>query len=114
MQPVWEYKLKNQTFNSVAIYRPDTGDSIHPVVYAAATDKTLREIKTIQGGTADAPTFKAKETARYEEGTVYNQILASFQRKFLITGSSEQEKPSTIQVFRDNFEKIVEVQAHSS
>ena len=78
MQPVWEYKLKNQTFNSVAVFRPESGDNINPVVYACATDRTIREIKTLQGGTADAPTFKAKESARYEEGIVYNQVLTSF------------------------------------
>ena len=96
VQPVWEYKLKNQTFNSVAVFRPEAGDNINPVVYACATDRTIREIKTLQGGTTDAPTFKAKESARYEEGIVYNQILTSYQRKFLIVGTSEQDKPATI------------------
>ena len=44
-QPTWQYTLKNQNFNCVAIYRPD-GDDPEPIVYATCTDRTIREIKT--------------------------------------------------------------------
>jgi WD40 repeat protein len=43
--PVWEFKVNNKTFNSVAIYRPDS-DDCEPVVYASSNDKSIREIKS--------------------------------------------------------------------
>lgn len=111
-QPVWEYKRLNNTFNCVAIYRPE-GEDCEPVVYATCTDKSIREIKTIAVKSGESATLKAKESGRYEEGTNYNQVLTSFQRKFLVAGVSDQDKPASIQIFRQNFEKVLEVQAHS-
>ena len=46
-EPVWEFKLKNNTFNCVSIYRPE-GENCEPVVFATCTDKSSREIKTVQ------------------------------------------------------------------
>lgn len=112
-QPVWEYKLKNNSFNCVAIYRPD-GDDPEPVVYATCTDKSIREIKTFIDKKEPGAPIRAKDTGRfYEEGTTYNQVLTSFQRKFLVCGTADQDRPASIQIFRQNFEKVLEVQAHS-
>lgn len=44
--PVWEFKIKNNTFNCVSVYRPEPEDC-EPIVYATVnTDKSIREIKT--------------------------------------------------------------------
>jgi len=111
-QPVWEYKQKNNSFNCVAIYRPD-GDDPDPVVYATCTDKSVREIKTTTTKKETTTTIAARESASYTEGTTYNQVLTSFQRKFLVCGTADQDRPASIQIFRQNFEKVLEVQAHS-
>lgn len=100
--------MKNQNFNCVAIYRPD--EDPDPIVYATCTDKTIREIKTVTD--AKEKTVSSKLIGQYE-GESFNQVLTSFQRKFLVAGTNEQDRPSCIQVFRQNFEKVLDVQAHS-
>lgn len=55
-QPVWEYKLKNNTFNCVAIFRPE-GEDCEPIVFATSTDKSIREIKTIAVKNGDVTTL---------------------------------------------------------
>lgn len=111
-QPVWEYKLKNNTFNCVAIFRPE-GEDCEPIVYAVSTDKSIREIKTIAVKTGDSSSLQARIGDRYDEGTSYSQILTSFQRRFLVAGVADNDKPAPIQLFRSKFEKVAEVQAHS-
>lgn len=112
--PVWEFRLKNNTGNCVAIYRPDDLEShFQPIVYATSTDKTIRELKTIVQGSGETVQLKVKESQRFEEQTTFNQVLCTFQRKFLICGTSEQDKPSSIQIFKRDFAKICEIQAHS-
>lgn len=71
-QPVWEYKLKNQTFGCVSIYRPDNREDCEPIVYATCTDKSLREIKTISVKSGETITLKAKEIGRYEDVVNYS------------------------------------------
>lgn len=63
--------------------------------------------------TGDTYTVKAQEMHRYVDGPAYNQVLTSFQRRFLVAGISEQDKPAPIQIFRNSFERALEVQAHS-
>ena len=53
--------------------------------------------------------MKGKETARYEEGTMYSQVVCGIQRKIIVAGVAESEKPGSIQVFRYPFEKVAEV-----
>lgn len=112
--PVWEFRLKNNTGNCVAIYRPDDVEShFQPVVYATSTDKTIRELKTLVQGSGETVQLKVKESQRFEEQTTFSQVLCSFQRKFLICGTAEQDKPSSIQIFKRDFAKVCEIQAHS-
>lgn len=113
---VWEYnKLKNCSFNCVAVYRPTTekDDDFEPVVYASCSDKSIREIKTFADKKDNQYSRSYRETGRYEEGTTFSQLLTSYQRKFMVAGVCEQDRPSSIQIFRQKFEKALEVQAHS-
>jgi WD40 repeat protein len=48
--PVWEFKIKNNTFNCVSIFRPEPkeGEDCEPIVYCTVnSDKSIREIKTL-------------------------------------------------------------------
>ncbi len=72
--PVWEFKIKNNTFNCVSIFRPEPkeGEECEPTVYATVnTDKSIREIKTQQIKNGDQVQIKAKETQRFEGGPTY-------------------------------------------
>jgi hypothetical protein len=40
--PVWEYKQKNNTFSSVAIFRGE--GELEPVVYTTGNDRFIKEI----------------------------------------------------------------------
>jgi hypothetical protein len=44
-EPLVQYKNKSIAFNSVAVFRPE-GSKL-PVVYAAGSDKTIREITVV-------------------------------------------------------------------
>jgi len=115
--PIWKFEQKNYTFECVTVYHPEpseTDKAAEPCVFATCTDKSVRKIKTVTEKKDAVYTSKAKEVGRYyEEGTKYNQVVMSSQGKFLAVGGSEAEKPAAIQLFRPNFDKAVEVQAHS-
>jgi len=114
--PIWKFEQKNYTFDCVTVYHPEpteTDKGSEPCVYATCTDKSIRKIKTITEKKDAQNNWKSKEVGRYEEGTRYNQVIMSSQGKFMAVGGSEAEKPAPIQVFRPNFDKAFEVQAHS-
>lgn len=110
---VWNFsKMKNCSFNCVAIYRPtmEKDDDFEPVVYASCSDKSIREIKTY-ADKKDQPSHRNwRESGRYEDQTtIFSQVLTSFQRKFMVAGVAEPDKPASIQIFRQKFEKVLEV-----
>lgn len=66
--PLMEYKNKNISFNAIAVFRPE-GKS-DPVIYAAGSDKSIREITLLENG-------KTIEK-RYEEGQSYSSIVVGY------------------------------------
>ena len=50
---------------------------------------------------------------RYESNVNLSQIVLMHGGNAIIAGVAEEDKPGSIQVFRSNFEKMYEVQAHS-
>jgi hypothetical protein len=66
--PLLEYKNKNISFNAIAVFRPE-GKS-DPVIYAAGSDKSIREITLLENG-------KTTEK-RYEEGQSYSSIVVGY------------------------------------
>jgi hypothetical protein len=58
--PVWEYKQKNNTFSSVAIFRNE-GD-VEPVVYATGNDRFIKEITSAGKQSGDNRVAIAKDT----------------------------------------------------
>jgi len=97
LNPVFEYKQKNVIFSCVA-YKPESKYSI----YAVGTDKSLKEIENSK-----------EKYPRYESNVNISQIVLMHGGNAILAGVAEEDKPGSIQVFRPNFEKIYEVQAHS-
>jgi len=67
-RPLIEYKNKNISFNAIAVYRPE--GRTEPVIYAAGSDKSIREITPWEHG-------KTTEK-RYEEGQLYGTIVVGY------------------------------------
>jgi len=67
-RPLIEYKNKNISFNAIAVFRPD--GKTDPVIYAAGSDKSIREITPYENG-------KTTEK-RYEEGQTYSAIVVGY------------------------------------
>lgn len=106
--PVWEFNLRNNTFNSVCAYiSPST--MFKPAVLASSTDKAIRELITCPDNSS------VKELARIESESSFSQVLVGYQNNFCIAACHQQaDKPSSIQIFKDSFmTKIQEVQVHS-
>ena len=100
--PVWEYKQKNNTFSSVAIFRGE--GELEPVVYTTGNDRFIKEITSTGAKSGENRITQAKDTFQYTEGTPYSQIVGSAPRKLMFAGVADQTKPSSIQVFRHTFE----------
>jgi hypothetical protein len=56
---------------------------------------------------------KGKEDNKIETGQLLSQILLSANGKVLFGGSSEDQKPGSVHIYKLPLEKINEVQAHS-
>lgn len=87
--PVWSFKHQKISFSSVATFKPsDPKESLEPILYAAGSDRSIREIKD------------KSESLRYEENCTYSQILVGNQRRIIVAGVSESDRPGSIQIFR--------------
>jgi hypothetical protein len=67
------YKTKNIAFSALAVYRPD--GKTYPLVYAAGSDKSIREI-SVQKNENDYD-IKHNER-RYEENTSFTALTVAF------------------------------------
>ena len=108
-EPKWNYDNNKVMFTSTYVYKTETGEH---VVYATCSDKSIREI-----GAPDekqSTTNKGKERIKYEECISYAQVIVGQQRKMIVAGVSESDRPGSIQFFRYPFDKAVEVQAHAA
>lgn len=62
---------------------------MYPLVYATGSDKSIREIRYSVGNTG-------KQTNKYTEDMTYSQIICGYQRKILVAGVSEAERPGSL------------------
>lgn len=77
--PIWSYVHKKVVYNAVCVYRPDGG---LPLVYAAGSDKSIREIEQASNAGAKSSDMsnlsdRGKENVRYDESIMYSQLIAS-------------------------------------
>jgi hypothetical protein len=91
------------------------------VVYATCSDKCIREIADPDPENKEFQLLKGKEKTQYLECISYSQVLVGLQRKMIVAGVHEEDKPGSIQFFRHHvepnlptMEKVIEMQAHSS
>ena len=85
--------MKNVNFSSVA-NKPDSRTTI----YAVGTDKSIKEI---ENGKEKFP--------RYEAGVNISQIALMHGARAFFAGVAEDDRPGSIQVLRQPWEKIYEV-----
>jgi len=83
-RPLIEYKNKNISFNAIAVFRPE--GRTDPVIYAAGSDKSIREITPWEHG-------KTTEK-RYEEGQTYGTIVVGYQRRCIFAGTANNRSGS--------------------
>ena len=117
VNPIWKFSSRKAVFNAVCVYRPD---SSLPIVYTASSDKTIREVeqKNLSEGKGKFDnknlSSQGHELVRYEESIMYSQLIASAHRKVFFAGIAESNRPGGIHLIKYPFEKVGEVQAHSS
>ena len=92
--PAWSFKLHSKaSYSSVASYKSE--GTKEPIVYAACSDRSIREIGRDQGPNGQ-PIERGKVALKYEENLTYSQILVGQGRNMIYAGLAEPNRPGSI------------------